>query len=110
MHSNAKKDLYINFQKRASIFSKSILITINGGGHGRFFVLPTRLCDTKNNVFPIEDRYICLKFQHSLANILNVSQRFITNQRNHTYLLVGFLTDIMGVNKLMIKLMLFFVN
>ena len=33
IYFNAKKDLYINFQKHASILFKAILSTINGGGH-----------------------------------------------------------------------------
>ena len=76
MHFNAKKDLYINFQKHASIFCKALLSTINGGGQGWFYVLMISLCATKNNYFPIEGRYSGLICQHALANIINVSQRF----------------------------------
>ena len=52
MHFNAKKALFINFQNHASIFCKTMIIKINGGGHGRFYVLPTSVCATKNNYSP----------------------------------------------------------
>ena len=53
MHFNAKKALYIKFQKHASIFSKEMLFTINGGEHGKCYVLMKRVCATTNNDFPI---------------------------------------------------------
>ena len=77
IHFNTKKDLYINFQNHASIFCKEILIKINGGGHGKCYVLPTRVCDTANNYLPIEDIYIDHICQHALENILNVSKKSI---------------------------------
>ena len=77
MYFNAKKALYINFQNHASFFCKSMLSTITGGGHGQSYILPTIMCATTNNDFPMEDRYSDLILQHALANILNVSQRFI---------------------------------
>ena len=77
MYFNAKKALCINFQKRASIFHRSILSKINGGENGLWYVLPKSVGDTKNNYFPIEDRCSGLVFQYSLANILNLFQRFI---------------------------------
>ena len=36
MHLNTNKDLYINFQKHASIFCKAMLSKINGGGNRRW--------------------------------------------------------------------------
>ena len=52
-------------------------IKINGGGNSQFYGPPKRVCATKNNDFPMEDRYIGLICQHSLEDILNVSQMFI---------------------------------
>ena len=77
MHFNAKKALYINIKKHASIFHEEMLSTINGGGHGRCYVLPTSICATTNYYFPIEDIYSGIIFQYALANILNVTLRFI---------------------------------
>ena len=77
MHFNTKKALCINFQKHASIFCKEMLSIINGWGHGWCYVLPTSRCDNKNIDFPMEYRYTGLICQHSIENILNVSQRFI---------------------------------
>ena len=57
MHFKSKKALHIIFQKHASIFRKSIPSTINGGGHGWYYVLPTSMCANTNNYFPMEDRY-----------------------------------------------------
>ena len=54
-----------------------MLSTISGGGHSRFSVLPTSVGATKIYIFPIEDRYSGLVCQHTIANILNLSQRFI---------------------------------
>ena len=53
MHFNAKKALYINFYNHASIFCKTMLGKINGGGHGQCYVLLPRVCATKNNDLPI---------------------------------------------------------
>ena len=91
MHFNAKKALYINFQKNASFFCEAMLSTINGGGNLRCYVLPTSVCATTNNNVPMEDRHSGLIFQHSLANILYVSQRFIKliQQPKKPHLLVG---------------------
>ena len=77
MDFSAKKDLYINFQKHASIFHKAMLSTLNGGYHDRCYFLPTIICATKNNHFPMEDINSGLICQHALANILNVSQGLI---------------------------------
>ena len=74
---NAKKYFYINFQKYDSIFCKEIICTINGEGHGWWYFLPKRVWATSNKCFPILDRYSGLICQHSLANILNLSQRFV---------------------------------
>ena len=54
-----------------------MLSKINGGGHEQCYVLPTIVCATTNNDLPMEDRYSVLIFQHALANIINISQRFI---------------------------------
>ena len=54
-----------------------MISTINGGGHVWCYVLPKSACANTNNYFPMADRYSGLIFQHSLANILNVSQSFI---------------------------------
>ena len=51
IHFNAKKALYINFQKRALIFHKSMLSKINGGEEGRWYVLKTRAFTTTNKDF-----------------------------------------------------------
>ena len=77
VHFNANKSLYINFQKHASIFRKAMLSKIDGGGHVQWYVLPTGVCSTTNNYLSMDNRYSGLIFQHALANILNVSQRFI---------------------------------
>ena len=77
MHCNARKPLYINFQKHASIFCKAMISTINDGAQGQCCVFPTSVFDTTNNDFPIEDRYSGLICQYALANILNLSQGFI---------------------------------
>ena len=53
IHFNLNKALYINFQKHASVFRKEMLIKINGGGKGRSYVLPSRVCAPKNNDFPM---------------------------------------------------------
>ena len=61
----------------------------------------------------MEDIYSGLIYQHSLANILNVSQSFIKllhQSKKHADVLVVFLTDIIGTKKSMIILMLFFVD
>ena len=58
-------------------FRKAMLIKINGGENGQFYGPPKRVCATKNNDFPMEDRYIGLIFQHALEEILNVSQSFV---------------------------------
>ena len=91
MKFNAKKALYINFQNHASIFHKAILSKINGGGHGRCYVLPKSMCASTNIDLKKEDRYSGLIYQHALANILNVSQRFIKllHQPTETNGLVG---------------------
>ena len=52
--------------------------------NGRFYFLPTSVCDTKNNDLPIEDRYSGLICQHALANIINLSQRFIKSLHQPT--------------------------
>ena len=57
MHFNAKKALYINFHNHAAMFCKAMLSKTNGRGPGRCYVLLKSMCDTKNNDFPIEDRY-----------------------------------------------------
>ena len=57
---------------------------INDGGHGSFYVLPTGVCATTHNDFPIEDRYSGLIYQHTLENILNVSQEFTTSLHQPT--------------------------
>ena len=77
IHFNAKEDLSINFQKYASIFCRAMISTINGGENGQLYVLPKSVCATTNIDFPIKDRYSGLICQYSLANILNVSERFI---------------------------------
>ena len=51
MHFNAKKDLYINFQKHASTFCKAVLSSINGGGYGQLYALTISGCATANNYF-----------------------------------------------------------
>ena len=51
MNFNTKKALCINFQKHASIFCEAKMSTINRGGHGRCYFLPTSVCATKNNDF-----------------------------------------------------------
>ena len=91
MHFNTKKALYIHFQKHASIFCKEMLSTINGGGQGQCYVLLTSMCVNTNDDFPIEDRYSGIIFQNDLANILNVSQRFIKllHQLTEPHRLVG---------------------
>ena len=101
MHFNAQKALYINFYKHASILRKTMLKKINGGGHSRYYVLPKKLCDTTNNDLPIEDRYSGLIFQHTLANIINVSQRFINSLHQPTkpHGLVGQFSNIQNGNK-----------
>ena len=86
MHFNAKKDVYINFQEHALIFCKVILSIINGGGHGQFYVLPTSMCATTNDDFPMEDICSVLICQHALANILNLSHRFIKLLINNSYI------------------------
>ena len=55
MHFNAKKSLYINFHNNASIFCKEMLSTINVGGHGQLYVLPTRVFSSANNYFNVEN-------------------------------------------------------
>ena len=50
---------------------------MNGGGCSLCYVFTTSMCGTKNNGFPMKDRYSGFICQHSLANILYVSQRFI---------------------------------
>ena len=77
IHFKAKKALYINFQNHASIFHKAMISTINVGEHGRFYILTTIMRATTNNDFPMEVIYSGLVCQHALANILNVSQRFV---------------------------------
>ena len=96
MHFNVKKDLYINFQKHASIFCKAMPSTINCGGHGRCYVLPTRMCANKNNDLPIKDRYSGLIFQYALANIINVSQSLfkLLHQPTKPHRLVGHFLNI----------------
>ena len=84
MHFNAKKAFYINFQKHAPMFFKAMLSTTNGGGNGLCYVLPTNVCDTKNNYLIIEDRYRGLIYQHALENILNVFQWFIKSLHQPT--------------------------
>ena len=84
MHFNAKKDLYINFHKHALTFCKEILRTINYGGHYQCYVLTTSVCADTNNYSPIYDIYGGLIFQHALANIINVSQRFIKSLHQST--------------------------
>ena len=110
MHFNKKKALYINFKKRASIFCKAMLRTINCGGHSRCYVLPTIVSATTNNYLAMEYIYILLICKQSLANILNVSQRFIKllhQTTNHTDLLVSLLTYIKETKKHIIILMMF---
>ena len=77
MHLKANKALCINFQKQASIFRKAMLISINDGGHIQCCVLTINVCATTNDDFQIDDRYSSLVCQHSLENIINVSQIFI---------------------------------
>ena len=91
MHFNAKKSLYINFNNYASIFCKATIIRINGEGQVRCYVLPTSVCTTIINDFPIEDRYSGLICQHALENILNVSQRVIKSLYKPTksHIIVG---------------------
>ena len=84
IHFNTNNALYINFQKHTSSFCKEIISTIVGEGHNQCYVLPKIVCDTTNNYFKIEDRYSGLICQHALANILNVSQRFIKSLRQPT--------------------------
>ena len=113
MHFNAKKALYVNFQKHASIFCKAMLSTINGGGHGQFYVLPTRLFSTTNNYFPMEERYSGLIYQHALENIINEYQGFIKflHQPTKTRRLVGQFPNIQKEkNTCMVLLMLLFAN
>ena len=77
MHWNTKKALYINFKTHASIFCKVMLSKIHGGRHVWCYVLITGVCVNENYYLPMEDRYSGLICQHSLGNILNLSQRFI---------------------------------
>ena len=72
------KEVFVHqFQNHASIFCNSMLITINVGGHGQWYILLIIMCATTNIDFPMEDRYSNFIWQHSPANILNVSQSFI---------------------------------
>ena len=48
-----------------------MLSKINGGGHGRCYILPTSVRDTKNNYLPMEDKYSGLICKHNHGNILN---------------------------------------
>ena len=61
-----------------------MLSTINGGWHGRFYVLTASVCATTDNDSPIEDRYSGLICQHALANILNVSESFVKSLHQPT--------------------------
>ena len=83
VHFNAEKALCINLQNHASIF-KSIISTINGGCHGRFYVFPTSVFDIKNNYLPMKYRYSGLICQHSIENILNISERFVKSPHQPT--------------------------
>ena len=65
------------FSEACFDFLKEMLSTISGEGHGRCCFLPTSVCATTNIVFPIEEIYSGLIYQHALENILKVSQRFI---------------------------------
>ena len=101
MHFDANKTLYINFQRHALIFCSSMLSTIYGGGHVQCYVLPTSACATKNNYLPIYYRYSGFIFQHSIATILNVSQRFIKSlhQPKKPHGLVGQFTNRQKLDK-----------
>ena len=59
------------------------------------------MCATTNDDFPIEYRYIGLIRQHALANILNLSQRFIKllHQPMKPHGLVGNFTNKQKGNK-----------
>ena len=111
MHLNTKKSLYINYQNHVSVFCMEMLSTVNGEGHVWCYVLSTSMCATKNNILAMKDRYSGLIFQHALANILNVSQRFINllhrPTKPHTNL-VSYLTDRRETKKRMIILMILF--
>ena len=74
---------------------------MNGGGRGGFYVLPKSLCATTNKYFPIWDRHSGRICQHSLANIINVSQRFTNSlhQPTEQYALVGRFPNIQKGNK-----------
>ena len=101
MHFNAKKYLYINFQKHASTFHKAMLSTLNGVWHVQSYVLPKIVCVTTNNDFPIE--YICsgIICQHDLTNIINIYQGFIKllHQPTKPHILVGQFPNKLKENK-----------
>ena len=78
-----------------------MLRTIHGRGHPRCYVIPISVCATKNYDLPIEDSYSGLICQHSLVNILNVSQRSIKllHQPMKPHGLVGNFTNKQKGNK-----------
>ena len=80
-----KKD----FDRKAAV--EQCVAYLNGLYQITVCVLPTIMGASTNIYFPIEDRYSGLICQHYLANILNVSQRFIKSlhQPTETNGLVG---------------------
>ena len=110
MHFNAKKDLYIHFQKHASIFCRAMLSTNNGVGYGWCYVLLTSMYATKKIIFQYTTDTVGLyantplQYSEFISKIYQVATS--TNKTTWTRL-VSFLTYRRGKNKPKIQLMIF---